>query len=946
MSLFRKPKKIQRRVFSSALDDDEDDCATAAAATSTRENNDGGYGKKRNDASDDMDQDGDELIAPPPPHISSKKKHRDGKSKSSSGKSSSGGGGGAAAGASDAYKTKALLSFADEEDDGEVFQVRKSSHSKKVMRMMDKERRRKKREERSAEHNTATSSSSSGYGGHQTTNNDSASMNRENGSSRLNNDSHNLGSSASSASATSSSEQNKKSNKSDSIQTEIRTDDFVLVVKKTEPNIILNGRAALCAGRDDMSDEDSDHSDNERNGDSSKHRFAKPDHLKQMLESGSIPDAAMIHAARKRRQKAREQGDFIAVEEPKVETKKGSRLAREDMEGDNSDDEERMDMNAITGIKEREERREKFYAVEKDCSDEDSDCETHEWENQQIRKGVTGAQLVNAQNESVLSRFMIKSSADKAIEAPPEVKSTSTLLEQAYAKCTLERPQQLLSVTKPKKDKTKPAALRSPQEIREAINERLNKLKELNARHMGDIERLQQEMKAMQLEEMDAKQKAPAAAAKYRFYQEIKCYVTDLVDCLNEKISAINDLEKRCIVFFGKHQHFLIERRRQDVRDQAREMAEAAKPTTVRKGPEYDEQIRRAAEREGRRTRRRCERERQNTLASHLDGMSSDEETSDRYQEQFQNELEELIKEGLEVMEDVTDDFCKPDIILSKFHAWRQTDMSSYKDAFVSLCLPKILGPLIRLEMLTWSPLLADYKDIEKLSWYPACILYAWHENETEESLRQDPDVNLVPTLIEKIILPKITDIVTHCWDPLSTTQTLRLIGFINRLGRDYPLKETSKSLQQLFKAILDKMKNALENDVFIPIFPKQVSENKTSFFQRQFCSGLKLFRNFLSWQGIIADTPLREMAIGCLLNRYLLMAMRVCTPIDAISKAYTIVNTLPTAWLQPDSECLKNLQLFILYIKQTMESCDANNPVFMQTSDKAKQIIQRLHSN
>lgn len=50
-----------------------------------------------------------------------------------------------------------------------------------------------------------------------------------------------------------------------------------------------------------------------------------------------------------------------------MEQKKGSRLAREDIEGDNSDDEERVDMNAITGIKEREERREKFYAVEKDC---------------------------------------------------------------------------------------------------------------------------------------------------------------------------------------------------------------------------------------------------------------------------------------------------------------------------------------------------------------------------------------------------------------------------------------------------------------------------------------------------------------------------------------------------------------------------------------------------
>ena len=58
--------------------------------------------------------------------------------------------------------------------------------------------------------------------------------------------------------------------------------------------------------------------------------------------------------------------------------------------------------------------------------------------------------------------------------------------------------------------------------------------------------------------------------------------------------------------------------------------------------------------------------------------------------------------------------------------------------------------------MLTWSPLLGDYKDIEKLNWYSAVMLYAWSEEETEETLKQDPDVHLVPTLLEKIILPKI----------------------------------------------------------------------------------------------------------------------------------------------------------------------------------------------
>lgn len=57
----------------------------------------------------------------------------------------------------------------------------------------------------------------------------------------------------------------------------------------------------------------------------------------------------------------------------------------------------------------------------------------------------------------------------------------------------------------------------------------------------------------------------------------------------------------------------------------------------------------------------------------------------------------------------------------------------------------------------------------------------------------------------------------------MSTSQTLRLVGLINRLIRDYPnLNETSKQLETLFNAIFEKIKAAVENDVFIPIFPKQ----------------------------------------------------------------------------------------------------------------------------
>lgn len=77
------------------------------------------------------------------------------------------------------------------------------------------------------------------------------------------------------------------------------------MVKNSQPDIVLNGRAALCAGKNDLSSEEDEESD------SKSHAFKQPDKFKMMLDSGVIPDAAMIHAARKKRQKAREQGELI-----------------------------------------------------------------------------------------------------------------------------------------------------------------------------------------------------------------------------------------------------------------------------------------------------------------------------------------------------------------------------------------------------------------------------------------------------------------------------------------------------------------------------------------------------------------------------------------------------------------------------------------------------------
>lgn len=64
---------------------------------------------------------------------------------------------------------------------------------------------------------------------------------------------------------------------------------------------------------------------------------------------------------------------------------------------------------------------------------------------------------------------------------------------------------------------------------------------------------------------------------------------------------------------------------------------------------------------------------------------------------------------------------------------------------------------MIRLSILTWNPFEKDCKDLEKMEWFESVMKYGFKSNETEAKLMDDPDIRFVPTLMEKIVLPKIT---------------------------------------------------------------------------------------------------------------------------------------------------------------------------------------------
>lgn len=64
----------------------------------------------------------------------------------------------------------------------------------------------------------------------------------------------------------------------------------------------------------------------------------------------------------------------------------------------------------------------------------------------------------------------------------------------------------------------------------------MDSLKEVQRRRLQDKERLEQELQQTMKELDEGEIRMPHYAQRFRYYQELRGYVTDLVECLDEKV--------------------------------------------------------------------------------------------------------------------------------------------------------------------------------------------------------------------------------------------------------------------------------------------------------------------------------------------------------------------------------------------------------------------------
>ncbi len=69
------------------------------------------------------------------------------------------------------------------------------------------------------------------------------------------------------------------------------------------------------------------------------------------------------------------------------------------------------------------------------------------------------------------------------------------------------------------------------------------------------------------------------------------------------------------------------------------------------------------------------------------------------------------------------------------------------------------------------------------MEWYTSIASYSLPRDNNNDlaELERDPDRKLLTLVIEKVLLVKISGLVGSAYDPMSTTQTLKLTGTLAR---------------------------------------------------------------------------------------------------------------------------------------------------------------------
>ncbi|XP_039050216.1 transcriptional repressor ILP1-like isoform X2 [Hibiscus syriacus] len=685
------------------------------------------------------------------------------------------------------------------------------------------------------------------------------------------------------------------------------------------------------------------------------------------LDSSVFPDQATIDSIKAKKDRARKSfgrpaPDYISLDGG------SNHGGMEELS-----DEEELEFRGLLfgesgkkGVFEVEERAMGVVSRKDEIHDEENDDEEEKlWEEEQFRKGL-GKRLDDGSNRVVISSSTTAGVAMAHNMPQQHQKRFGYLTIASYGSVVPNvspaLPSSIVGAAGASQGLDVPSISQQAEIARKALQENVIRLKESHARTISSLTKADENLSASLFNITALEKSLSAAGEKFIFMQKLRDFVSVICEFLQHKAPLIEELEERMQKLNEKRTLVVLERRTADNDDEIVEVEAAVKAAMLvfsergssaamievatnaaqsasgavkeqanlpvkldEFGRDVNRQKRLDMERRAEARHRRKARFDSKRLSSmdidssyqKIEGESSTDE-SDSESTAYQSNRDLLLQTADQVFSDASEEYSQLSAVKQKFEKLKKDYSSSYRDAYMSLSIPAIFSPYVRLELLKWDPLHRD-EDFSDMKWHNLLFNYGFPEDGNFAS--DDADANLVPALVEKIALPVLHHEISYCWDMLSSQETKNAVSATS-LIIDY-VPASSEALAELLVTIRTRLKEAV-TDIMVPTWTPLVMKvvpNAARVTAYRFGMSVRLMRNICLWKDILALPVLEKLALDELLCGKILPHIRCITSDvhDAVTRTERIVASLSGLWtgtnvsrdsskLQPLVDCVLSL--------------------------------------
>jgi len=430
--------------------------------------------------------------------------------------------------------------------------------------------------------------------------------------------------------------------------------------------------------------------------------YNKNQNISNTVEEIKIPDAAKIHEAKKLREARRNakntttNPNFIPLEsnDPMMEDKKEN-------EEEDDDDEvfEDYENNRIlfgsNAVKEQERKRKKdmkidlINAQENESEEEDKD-ELNKWESELIKQGRAAPEIMK----------VAKKKSEMAKNQIPEI-------------CEIPSLDEVMRDF---------AASLYHIELRhsENVNEEAYLVEEID-KSKKNTENLQSDLKL--------------SSDKYTYFQELRNYIIDLAEFLDEKFKDFNKINEDYLNLKKEKELFISNRIQSDLNDCFHDFVTGWNGLVFDKEGnniykyDLDQKKNRMMLRKLRtktQIDKNIEKKNKNksiTDVNDIEGYISNDDFDEKDQEVYDTKKDEILKKYNDFFNDTNENFKDLSIIKKNFEDWKEKYTKEYNQGFGGLSMPGVFELFVKYELLLWEPL-ENYREFEDMIWHQEASTY------------------------------------------------------------------------------------------------------------------------------------------------------------------------------------------------------------------------------